>query len=42
MGKTLHERVPLKGTYGFASTGWALAWLAIVTSFSLIIIQALD
>jgi len=41
MGKTLHERVPLKGTYGFASTGWAIAWIAVVMVFSLIIVQAL-
>jgi hypothetical protein len=41
MGKTLHEKVPLKGTYGFASTGWAIAWAVAVTVFCLIIVQAL-
>lgn len=42
MGKTLHERVPLKGKHGFASAGWTLAWLALITGLVMVIVQTLE
>lgn len=36
MGRTLHERVPLKGKHGIASAGPALAWMGLAVAIALL------
>ena len=36
MGRTLHERVPLKGKYGFTSAGSTLAWMGLAIAIALL------
>jgi hypothetical protein len=35
MGRTLHERVPLKSKHGIAGAGSKLAWMGLIVAIAL-------